>query len=186
MLYRVAANATDYPPQIFSSGVWSNPAPMPNRTFGTVHHGMMHGEDVAVKRVVLDPQYVNRELEVMQLLADKPHSNVVALMHSHTEQDAEDTTVCFMVMRMFPMSLAALIDMWAKRGRGSEWKTKLYAYQLARALAHTHGLGVCHRDLKPQNVLVNPVSAELALCDFGSSKIMGDAKNTTYIASRFY
>eukprot|EP00501_MAST-03F_sp_TOSAG23-6_P001173 GSMAST32.ASY1.ANO1.1217.1 assembled CDS len=33
---------------------------------------------------------------------------------------------------------------------------KLHMYQLCRSLAYTHALGVCHRDVKPQNLLVDP------------------------------
>ena len=33
---------------------------------------------------------------------------------------------------------------------------KLYTYQICRALAYIHnGIGVCHRDIKPQNLLVS-------------------------------
>ena len=32
---------------------------------------------------------------------------------------------------------------------------KLYAYQMARGLAAIHKIGVCHRDIKPQNLLVD-------------------------------
>ena len=46
---------------------------------------------------------------------------------------------------------------------------QLYIYQLCRALAYIHSLGVCHRDIKPQNLLVNPKTHELKLCDFGRS-----------------
>lgn len=44
---------------------------------------------------------------------------------------------------------------------------KLYMYQLFRALAYSHTLGICHRDIKPQNLLVSPVTGVLKLCDFG-------------------
>jgi len=44
---------------------------------------------------------------------------------------------------------------------------KLYIYQLLRSLAHTHFLGICHRDIKPQNLLLDPVAGILKLCDFG-------------------
>lgn len=33
---------------------------------------------------------------------------------------------------------------------------KLYAYQMFRGLAHLHALGICHRDIKPQNLLMDP------------------------------
>lgn len=40
-------------------------------------------------------------------------------------------------------------------------------YQLFRSLAYIHSQGVCHRDIKPQNLLVDPETAILKLCDFG-------------------
>ncbi len=40
-------------------------------------------------------------------------------------------------------------------------------YQLFRSLAYIHSLGICHRDIKPQNLLLDPESAILKLCDFG-------------------
>lgn len=44
---------------------------------------------------------------------------------------------------------------------------KLYMYQLFRSLAYIHSLGICHRDIKPQNLLLDPDSGVLKLCDFG-------------------
>ena len=44
---------------------------------------------------------------------------------------------------------------------------KLYMYQLFRSLAYIHSLGICHRDIKPQNLLLNPETGVLKLCDFG-------------------
>ena len=44
---------------------------------------------------------------------------------------------------------------------------KLYMYQLFRSLAYIHALGICHRDIKPQNLLLDPNSGVLKLCDFG-------------------
>jgi glycogen synthase kinase 3 beta len=64
---------------------------------------------------------------------------------------------------------------------------KLYLYQLSRALAHIHSLGICHRDIKPQNLLVNPKNQQLKLCDFGSAKaLVRGEPNVSYICSRYY
>ncbi|WAQ84993.1 hypothetical protein PtA15_5A566 [Puccinia triticina] len=49
---------------------------------------------------------------------------------------------------------------------------KLYVYQLLQSLAYVHSLGICHRDIKPQNLLLNPSTGVLESCDFGSAKIL--------------
>ena len=45
-------------------------------------------------------------------------------------------------------------------------------YQVARSLAYIHASGVCHRDIKPQNLLLDPNSHVVKLCDFGSAKML--------------
>jgi len=47
---------------------------------------------------------------------------------------------------------------------------KLYAYQLFRALNYLTMLSISHRDMKPQNVLVDLVKNKVIICDFGSAK----------------
>ncbi|KAM0047302.1 putative protein kinase CMGC-GSK family [Helianthus debilis subsp. tardiflorus] len=45
--------------------------------------------------------------------------------------------------------------------------------KIFRALAYIHGsIGVCHGDIKPQNLLVNPHTHQVKLCDFGSDKVL--------------
>jgi glycogen synthase kinase 3 beta len=54
-------------------------------------------------------------------------------------------------------------------------------------LAYLHALGICHRDIKPQNLLVDSNNHVLKVCDFGSAKrlIKGEV-NVSYICSRYY
>lgn len=64
---------------------------------------------------------------------------------------------------------------------------KLYMYQLLRSLMYIHSVGICHRDIKPQNLLLNPATGILKLCDFGSAKILvAGEPNVSYICSRYY
>ena len=64
---------------------------------------------------------------------------------------------------------------------------KLYTYQMFRSLAYIHAKGICHRDIKPQNLLVDPSIHVLKLCDFGSAKkLVKGEPNVSYICSRYY
>jgi glycogen synthase kinase 3 beta len=66
-------------------------------------------------------------------------------------------------------------------------EVKLYIYQLFRSLAYIHSQGICHRDIKPQNLLLDPATGILKLCDFGSAKILVENEpNVSYICSIYY
>jgi len=50
------------------------------------------------------------------------------------------------------------------------------ALRTARALAAVHGAGVVHKDIKPQNVIINRETREVRLTDFGvSTRLLGEA-----------
>ncbi len=58
---------------------------------------------------------------------------------------------------------------------------------MLRGIAYVHYLGICHRDIKPQNILVDLNSWRLQLCDFGSAKkLIKGEPNVSYICSRYY
>jgi len=64
---------------------------------------------------------------------------------------------------------------------------QLYSYQMSRACAYIHAVEICHRDIKPQNLLVDGRSHALKLCDFGSAKrLVQGEPNVAYICSRYY
>ncbi|KAG4384497.1 hypothetical protein GLYMA_13G289800v4 [Glycine max] len=61
-------------------------------------------------------------------------------------------------------------------------------FQIFRGLAYIHTVpGICHRDVKPQNLLVDPLTHQVKLCDFGSAKVLVEGEsNISYICSRYY
>jgi len=64
---------------------------------------------------------------------------------------------------------------------------KLYMYQLMRGLNYVHSKGITHRDIKPQNLLVDPSCHILKICDFGSAKkLLAEEESVSYITSRYY
>lgn len=66
-------------------------------------------------------------------------------------------------------------------------KFKVYAYQLFRSLLYLKKVGIAHRDIKPQNILVNEDNLKLVMCDFGSAKQLKPGEpNIAYICSRCY
>ncbi len=60
----------------------------------------------------------------------------------------------------------------AARGRLSEDEACVFGRQIASALAHCHSLGICHMDVKPDNVL--RLNADFKLADFGACIIRSD------------
>ena len=51
---------------------------------------------------------------------------------------------------------------------------QFYAAEIALMLEYIHGRSIAHRDLKPQNLLLDE-NFHLKLCDFGSAKICSEA-----------
>ena len=76
-----------------------------------------------------------------------------------------------LVFEYLDQDLKKLLD--AYTGQGLDYGTiKSYLYQLVKGIAHCHSHRVLHRDLKPQNLLINREGA-LKLADFGLARAFG-------------
>lgn len=49
-------------------------------------------------------------------------------------------------------------------------ETRLLIRQLLEAVSYIHKIGLCHRDIKPDNIVVDNDSNIIKLIDFGVSK----------------
>ncbi|KAK4769832.1 hypothetical protein SAY87_030364 [Trapa incisa] len=144
------------------------------------------GETIAIKKVLQDRRYKNRELQLMRLMN---HPNVVSLKHCFFSTTSKGELFLNLVMEYIPENMyGALRHYSSMNQRMPLIYVKLYTYQIFRGLAYIHNVpGVSHRDVKPQNILVDPLTHQVKLCDFGSAKVLvkGEA-NISYICSRYY
>ncbi|WFD39230.1 uncharacterized protein MJAP1_002201 [Malassezia japonica] len=143
-------------------------------------------DSIAIKKVLQDKRFKNRELQIMRVIK---HPNVVDLRaYFYTNGDKKDEVFLNLVLEYVPETVYRATRHYTKVKQTMPMLlVKLYMYQILRSLAYIHSLGICHRDIKPQNLLLDPRTGVLKLCDFGSAKILVPGEpNVSYICSRYY
>eukprot|EP00927_Polykrikos_kofoidii_P041029 TRINITY_DN34967_c0_g1_i1.p1 TRINITY_DN34967_c0_g1~~TRINITY_DN34967_c0_g1_i1.p1 ORF type:complete len:364 (-),score=60.15 TRINITY_DN34967_c0_g1_i1:73-1164(-) len=144
------------------------------------------GEYVAIKQVFQDNRHKCRELQIMKQLK---HPNVVELKHAFWSNGIDLGVTCLnIVMECCSGTVHQVLKQYNKVKQSMPTiLVQLYSYQTCRACAYLHALGICHRDIKPQNLLVDFFNHALKLCDFGSAKRLSEGTpSTAYICSRHY
>ncbi|TDH65930.1 hypothetical protein CCR75_008434 [Bremia lactucae] len=159
-----------------------------NGSFGVVFQATVEetGEIVAIKKVLQDKRFKNRELQIMRQLH---HVNIVQLKHCfYCNGEKPDELYLNLVLEFIPDTVYGVARQLQKAKQYMPVVlVKLYIYQICRALAYIHTMGICHRDIKPQNLLLDPRSHVVKLCDFGSAKVLQkNEPNVSYICSRYY
>ena len=126
------------------------------------------GEIVALKRVRLDDDdegVPSSALREICLLKELKHKNVVRLYDVvHSERKLT------LVFEYCDQDLKKYFD--SCNGEIDHCVVKSLFYQLLRGLAFCHAHNVLHRDLKPQNLLINK-NMQLKLADFGLARAFG-------------
>ena len=140
------------------------------------------GRDVAVKVIhphLRDsPEVAHRFVVEAQAVAKLRHPNIVEVFDVSEENDREQYLV---VELLRGETLRAILK---QHGALPPEVAAAFALELLAALSHAHGEGVVHRDVKPENVLVEAKKGEGAaalkvkLTDFGIAKLL-DAKGVT-------
>lgn len=157
--------------------VWASGA------FGSVHVVETPSGRIAVKSVPEMEGHVNRELDTCIQLASKNHPNIVKLFGYWI-----DKTVLYIIMDFMPQTLSSVLDhLSEEKMRMKTDRMKGLMWQLSSALEYLEQIQLMHRDLKPDNILLNANANELRLADFGSAKFVEKGKSsTTYVCTRFY
>ncbi|RVX72473.1 Negative regulator of the PHO system [Exophiala mesophila] len=145
-------------------------------TYATVYKGRNRqtGELVALKEIHLDseegtPSTAIREISLMKELK---HENIVTLHDViHTENKL------MLVFEYMDKDLKKYMDARGDRGQLDQATIKRFMQDLLRGTAFCHENRVLHRDLKPQNLLIN-TKGQLKLADFGLARAFGIPVNT--------
>lgn len=125
-----------------------------NGSFGVVFQATLIPENkqVAIKKVMQDKRFKNRELQIMKLC---DHTNVVKLnYYFYSTGDMKNVVFLNLVLDFVPETIYKASRYFSKLKQVTPmFSIKLWMYQVFRSLAYIHALGICHRDIKPQNLV---------------------------------
>ncbi|CDS03442.1 Putative CMGC/CDK protein kinase [Lichtheimia ramosa] len=139
-------------------------------TYGIVYKAQNRdtNEVVALKRIRLDNEEEGvpcTAIREISLLKELKHVNIVRLYDVlHTEKKLT------LVFEYLDSDLKKFLDSYG--GDIDVLTIKQLMYQLLKGIAFCHDHKVLHRDLKPQNLLINK-KGELKLGDFGLARAFG-------------
>uniref|UniRef100_A0A8C2WN61 cyclin-dependent kinase n=1 Tax=Cyclopterus lumpus TaxID=8103 RepID=A0A8C2WN61_CYCLU len=140
-------------------------------TYGVVYKAKnkVTGETVALKKIRLDTEtegVPSTAIREISLLKELSHPNIVKLRDViHTENKL------YLVFEFLHQDLKKFMDSFTVAGIPLPL-VKSYLFQLLQGLAFCHSHRVLHRDLKPQNLLIN-AQGEIKLADFGLARAFG-------------
>jgi len=138
-------------------------------TYGVVYKAQdQEGHIYALKTIRLEAEdegIPSTAIREISLLKELQHPNIVRLCDViHTERKLT------LVFEFLDQDLKKMLDMCD--GGLDPQATKSFLHQLLKGIAFCHQHRVLHRDLKPQNLLINKDGA-LKLADFGLARAFG-------------
>ncbi|XP_048579615.1 cyclin-dependent kinase 2 isoform X3 [Nematostella vectensis] len=140
-------------------------------TYGVVYKARdkTTGRMVALKKIRLDTEsegVPSTAIREISLLKELNHPNVVSLLDVVHNQKS-----LYLVFEFLSQDLKKYMDCLPPSGISTSL-IKSYVYQLLSGVAYCHSHRVLHRDLKPQNLLIDKNGA-IKLADFGLARAFG-------------
>jgi serine/threonine protein kinase len=131
---------------------------------------------VAIKllppELAFNPSVRSRFLREAQMAAQLTHANIVPIY----TVDEREGTVFFVMALVEGESVAAMI---ARRGALPLEHTRSIIADVADALDYAHRQGVVHRDIKPDNILIDRRTGSPMVTDFGIARAAAEESRLT-------
>ncbi|CAD8138680.1 unnamed protein product [Paramecium pentaurelia] len=148
--------------------------------YSEVFEGVDNRNGMKVVLKVLKPvkkRKIRREIRILQVL--KGGTNIIDLYDVVRDPNLKIPTLVFPYMEntdfrsMFP--------------KLTDNDIKHYLFELLKALDYAHQRGIFHRDVKPQNIIVDPKTRTLKLIDWGLAEFYHPSQDyNVRVASRYF
>ncbi|KAL2525575.1 Cyclin-dependent kinase A-1 [Abeliophyllum distichum] len=141
-------------------------------TYGVVYKARDRetNETIALKKIRLeheDEGVPSTAIREISLLKEMQHGNIVRLQDVvHSEKRL------YLVFEYLDLDLKKHMDTCPEFSKDPRL-VKMFLYQILRGIAYCHSHRVLHRDLKPQNLLIDRRTNALKLADFGLARAFG-------------
>lgn len=139
-------------------------------TYGVVYKAKdkLTGKLVALKKIRLETEsegVPSTAIREISLLRELTHPNIVQLFDV-----VDGDNHLYLVFEFLQQDLKKLLD--SVKGGLDQALVKSYLYQLLKAISFCHLRCILHRDLKPQNLLIDR-EGHIKLADFGLARTFG-------------
>lgn len=124
--------------------------------------GHIYAMKILVKSHIIKNDQIENTKAEQHILKEINHPYVVRLRYAFQNPEK-----LYLIMDYYPGG--SMFYHLRKSKRFSEERTRLYMAQLLTALMHLHSKQIAYRDLKLENILMDP-KGNIALTDFGLSK----------------
>ncbi|KAI4326323.1 hypothetical protein MLD38_031649 [Melastoma candidum] len=141
-------------------------------TYGVVYKARdrVTNETIALKKIRLEQEdegVPSTAIREISLLKEMQHGNIVRLQDVvHSENRL------YLVFEYLDLDLKKHMDSSPDFAKDSR-VVKVFLYQILQGIAYCHSHRVLHRDLKPQNLLIDCRTNALKLADFGLARAFG-------------
>jgi len=120
---------------------------------------------------------IKREVKILQILYGGP--NIITLYD--VIKDFSTNTPCLVFEASNNVEFRDLYSTL------TDFDVRYYIYGILRALDYCHSKGIMHRDIKPQNLIVNPVAKSIKVADWGLAEFYHQGvEYNVRVASRYY